>query len=129
MVIKYFIPEEIVRMSVVNALTMIASDGEILSGGVGHPRTCGTYARVLGHYVREERALTLMDAPRKMTIMPAQRVEQRAPLMHKKGRLSVGADADITIFDPVTITDRATYAQPTLPSEGIRYVIVNGPSW
>jgi dihydroorotase len=125
LVIKHYIPEEVVRMAVSDPLTIIASDGEIYSG-TGHPRTAGTYARVLGSYVREEKLLSLMDALRKMTLMPAQRLERRAPTMKDKGRIRVGADADLTLFDRERIIDRATYSQPTLPSDGIRYVIVNG---
>src|SRR3954468_22688078 len=68
--------EEIVRGAVADPLTMIASDGE-LHGGVGHPRVAGTFARVLGRYARDERALTLTDAIRKMTLMPARRLEAR----------------------------------------------------
>jgi N-acyl-D-aspartate/D-glutamate deacylase len=104
---------------------MIASDG-ILEGGKGHPRTAGTYARILGQYVRDEGALPLMDALRKMTLMPAQRLEKRVPAMRDKGRLRAGGDADITVFDSTTVRDAATYTQPTLPSLGIRYVLVNG---
>jgi N-acyl-D-aspartate/D-glutamate deacylase len=67
-----------------------------------------------------------MDALRKMTLMPAQRLEVRAPAMRNKGRIRVGADADITIFDPATVLDRATFAESLLPSAGIRYVLVAG---
>jgi N-acyl-D-aspartate/D-glutamate deacylase len=94
--------------------------------GVGHPRTAGTFARVLGHYVRETHQLTLMDAVRKMTLMPAQRLERLAPAFHTKGRLRVGADADISVFDVSAVIDRSTYQQPALPSLGFRYVLVNG---
>jgi dihydroorotase len=69
-----------------------------------------------------------MDAIRKMTLMPAQRLEARVPAMKKKGRLSVGADADITIFDPATVLDRSTYRAPSLPPVGIQHVIVSGVS-
>jgi N-acyl-D-aspartate/D-glutamate deacylase len=106
-------------------LTMIISLGD-LQDGVAHPRLAGSYARVLGHYVREQGLLTLMDALRKMTLLPAQRLEARAPAMRNKGRIREGADADITIFDPLTVLDRATVAEPLLPSAGIRYVLVNG---
>ena len=67
-----------------------------------------------------------MDALRKMTIEPARRLERYAPVMNSKGRLSVGSDADITIFDVATDIDQATYADPNLPSAGIEYVLING---
>ena len=117
--------EMVVRAAVADPLTMIASDG-ILHDGIGHPRVAGTFARVLGRYVREERALTLMGALRKMTLLPARRLEQRVPAMRRKGRVRLGADADLVLFDPRTVADRATYRQPTLPPAGIPYVLVNG---
>jgi N-acyl-D-aspartate/D-glutamate deacylase len=104
---------------------MIASDGH-LENGKGHPRSAGTYARVLGKYVREEHALTLSEAIRKMSRAPAQRLEKVSAAMGRKGRIRVGADADISVFDPATVSDRATYANPTLPSVGMRYVLVGG---
>lgn len=116
---------EMVRAAIADPLTMIASDG-MLVAGKGHPRTAGTYARVLGEYVRQERSLSLTDALRKMTLMPAQRLERRAPIFKDKGRIRVGADADITVFDPEKIIDRATYEKPAQYSEGIRFVFVNG---
>jgi N-acyl-D-aspartate/D-glutamate deacylase len=94
--------------------------------GKGHPRTSGTFAKVLGKYVRDEQAVTLMDALRRMTIEPARRLERRTPAMERKGRMQIGADADLTIFDPATIADRATYEDATVPSAGIPYVIVGG---
>jgi N-acyl-D-aspartate/D-glutamate deacylase len=117
--------EEQTRAAIVSPLTMIASDG-FISNGRGHPRTSGSYSKVLGKYVREERALTLMDALRKMTIEPARRLEARVPAMAAKGRISVRADADLTIFDPATVIDRSTYEDATIPAAGIPYVIVNG---
>ena len=120
MVAIHSIPEEIVRVAVADPMVMIASDG-ILENGKGHPRAAGTYARVLGRYVREEHALTLMDALRKMTVMPADRLG-----MPSKGRIAVGADADITVFDPARVIDRATFDKPAQYSEGIRYVMVDG---
>ncbi|HEV2669898.1 MAG TPA: amidohydrolase family protein [Gemmatimonadales bacterium] len=119
--------EAMVAVAITNPLTIIASDA-YWQNGTGHPRTTGTYARVLGRYVRETHALSLMDAIRKMTLMPAQRLEARVPAMRQKGRLRVGADADITIFDPATVVDRSTYREPSLAPVGIQYVIVNGVS-
>jgi PQQ-like domain/Amidohydrolase family len=116
---------EMVRAAIADPLTMIASDGRLV-GGTGHPRTAGSYARVLGEYVRQENALSLMDAIRKMTLMPAQRLEKRAPIFRDKGRLRVGADADITVFDPDKVIDKATYEKPSQYSEGIQFVFVNG---
>jgi N-acyl-D-aspartate/D-glutamate deacylase len=120
MVAIHSIPEEVVRVAIADPLTMIASDG-ILEDGKGHPRAAGTYARVLGRYVREQHALTLMDALRKMTVMPADRAG-----IGSKGRIAVGADADIAVFDPARVIDRATFENPAQYSEGIQYVLVNG---
>lgn len=125
MVAVFSMTEEIVTAAIKSPLTMIASDG-ILENGKGHPRTAGTYSRILGRYVREQGALTLMDALTKMTLMPAQRLERRVPSMKNKGRIRVGADADLTLFDPQTISDRSTFQEPAHYSEGIKFVIVNG---
>ena len=125
MVVLHTIPEEMMNLAVASPLTMIASDG-LLQNGKGHPRSSGAYSRVLGHYVRETKTLSLMDALRKMTLMPAQRLERFAPVMKNKGRIRVGADADLTVFDADRVIDRATYAEPAKYSEGMKYVIVNG---
>ncbi len=117
--------EEQTREAILNPLTMIASDG-FIENGRGHPRTSGSYSKVLGKYVREEKGLTLMDALRKMTIEPARRLEARVPAMAAKGRVKVGADADLTVFDPAKVIDRSTYEDATLPAAGIPYVIVGG---
>jgi dihydroorotase len=125
-VVIHSIPEEAARAAVSNPIVMIASDGMPLTGAKVHPRGQGTFSRVLGHYVREERALDLMTALRKMTLMPAQRLEKRAPAFKEKGRIRVGADADITVFDPDRIIDKATYEDPLEYSQGIQFVLVNG---
>jgi dihydroorotase len=83
---------------------------------------------VLGRYVREEKALDLMTALRKMTLMPAGRLEKRAPMFKDKGRIRVGADADITVFDAARVIDKATYEKPLQYSDGIQFVLVNGVS-
>jgi dihydroorotase len=124
-VIGHSIPEEIARLSVASPFTMIASDGG-LQNGKGHPRGSGSYARVLGRYVREQKALTLAEAIKKMTAMPAQRLEQIAPMMKNKGRVRVGADADLTIFDPATVIDKSTFEEPAQYSAGIKHVLVGG---
>jgi N-acyl-D-aspartate/D-glutamate deacylase len=113
------------RTAIASPLSMIASDG-FIEKGRGHPRTSGTYAKVLGKYVRDEQAMSLMDALRKMTLDPARRLETRAPVMRNKGRVRVGADADLTIFNPTTVIDRATYEDASIPSAGIPFVIVGG---
>ncbi|NKB97217.1 MAG: amidohydrolase family protein [Pseudomonadales bacterium] len=105
---------------------MVASDGVPFIGDASHPRGAGTFARVLGHYARDLGALELMAAIRKMTIDPARRIEQSAASMKRKGRVSVGADADIVVFSAEDILDQATYSLPARPSMGIVHVLVNG---
>ncbi len=113
--------EEMVDQEIPNPLVMIASDG-----GPGHPRNAGTYCRVLARYVRERGNITLMDAIRKMSLMPAQRLEKATPDARRKGRLQEDADADIVVFDPKTVSDRSSYQKPMEPSVGMKYVLVGG---
>ncbi len=113
--------QETVDAVIPNPLIMIASDG-----AEGHPRNAGTYARVLAQYVREKKTLTLMEALRKMTLMPAQMLERSTPAARQKGRLQEGADADVVIFDPQTIADRSTFEKPMEPSVGVQYLLVGG---
>src|SRR5579872_526656 len=125
-VIVFSIPESAVREALADPTIMVASDGMPITGPKVHPRGQGTFCRVLGHYVREEKVLDLMTALRKMTLLPAQRLQKRAPVFQNKGRIRVGADADITIFNPDTVIDKATFEDPLQFSAGISYVLVNG---
>jgi N-acyl-D-aspartate/D-glutamate deacylase len=113
--------QDMVDKVIPNPLVMIASDG-----AEGHPRNAGTFSRVLRQYVWEKGTLTLMDAVRKMTLMPAEMLERSTPAARLKGRLQEGADADIAVFDPKAITDRSTFEKPMEPSAGMKYVLVGG---
>jgi N-acyl-D-aspartate/D-glutamate deacylase len=113
--------QEIVDKVIPHPLVMIASDG-----AEGHPRNAGTYSRVLAQYVREKGTITLMDAIRKMSLMPAEMLERSTPAARQKGRLQEGVDADIVVFDAGTIRDRSTFEKPMEPSVGVRYSVVGG---
>lgn len=113
--------QEVIDKVIPNPLVMIASDGL-----EGHPRNAGTFSRVLAQYVREKGTITLMDALRKMSLMPAEMLERSTTAARHKGRLQEGADADIVVFDPATITDRSTFAKPMEPSVGVHYLVVGG---
>ncbi len=119
-------PEEELIMTLKKPYVMIGSDTIIEPSHNNHPRGAGTYGRLFGKYVREEQVLTLMDAIKKASYLPAKRLESAAPSMKRKGRIEIGADADITIFNPDTIIDKSTVKNPAIASEGIEYVIVNG---
>jgi N-acyl-D-amino-acid deacylase len=121
--IFHVLSEEDVERIMQHPQTMIASDGRLarLNEGSPHPRAYGTFPRVLGRYVREKKLLTLEQAVGKMTGMPAARLG-----ITDRGRIAEGMHADITIFDPATVIDRATFEQPHQYPAGIPYVIVNG---
>ncbi len=125
-VIMHMIPEQICDLAISNPALILGSDGVPFTTGGEHPRGAGSFARILGRYVRKKKSLTLMDALGKMTLMPARRLESYVPQMKNKGRLKIGADADITIFDPMRILDRATFEKPMQPSEGIVDVLIAG---
>jgi len=125
LVIIHTNPPELVDAVMLHPLTIVASDGHIAKGK-GHPRGAGTYARVLARYVRDQGRLSLMDAIRKASLAPAQRLEGVAMGARRKGRVQEGADADIVVFDPQTVQDRSTYERPAEPSVGFRYELVGG---
>jgi N-acyl-D-amino-acid deacylase len=119
--------EENTEKILAHPLGMICSDGSALATegplarGTPHPRNFGTFPRVLGHYVRERRAMSLELAVHKMTAMPAAKLR-----LKDRGKLAQGAYADIVVFDPATVADRATFEQPFAYPVGIAHVIVNG---
>lgn len=118
--VAFVMNEEEIAAAIANKNGMVASDA-IINNGNGHPRAAGTFPRVLGKYVREYKVLPLIDAIRKMTLEPAVRLE-----LDKKGRIEVGCDADLTIFNPATIIDGATFSDLHIQPEGIEYVFING---
>jgi len=95
-------------------------------GSFSHPRSNGTFAKILRSYVRERNLMTLSEAIQKMSLMPAQTLEEFVPQMKKKGRLQEGMDADIVVFDPSTISDVGTYEEPNQPAVGVQSLLVNG---
>jgi len=121
-----FIPEEEMIMGLRSPLGIVSSDGGGLVDGRGHPRSTGTFGRFLGRFVRDLEIVDWMEGIKKITLLPAQRLENSIPAMSRKGRLQIGMDADVTVFDPATVQERATYADPAQMSEGINYVLVNG---
>ena len=124
-VIIHMMEPEWIAQAISTPFVIVASDGMPYAPGA-HPRSAGTFSRVLGRYVREQKLISLMDALGKMTLMPARRLEDNAPQMRRKGRLQVGCDADITAFDPDRIIDTANFQDDLSFSEGIHHVLVNG---
>ena len=124
-VILHFMKEEWIETALGNDWVIVASDGMPYAPGA-HPRTAGTYSRILGRYVRERGTLDLMTALRKMSLLPAQRVALISDQMKGKGKVQVGADADIVVFDPDTVIDTATFEGGLSFSEGIVHTMVNG---
>ena len=121
LVVAFVMNEDEIAAAISNPNGMVASDG-IIAHGNGHPRAAGTFTRVLGKYVREDKVVDLVTALRKITLEPAKRLE----IENRKGDIHVGADADITIYDPETIIDGPSFQDISLPNKGIDYVIVNG---
>ena len=115
----YVMKEEDVRLAFRHPAVMLGSDG-LMNNGQGHPRAAGSFPRFLAEFAKKG-TLTLYQAIEKMTAQPAARLH-----LESKGRLNVGADADITIFDYETVKDGATFAQPALHPTGIEYVFIGG---
>ena len=124
-VILHSMKPEWIRAAMASPFVIVASDTMPYAPGA-HPRGGGTFSKVLGEYVREMRVTTLMEALRRMTLLPAQRLEALAPGMKNKGRLRVGADADVTVFDAAKVKDTGTYVTGPRFAEGIPFVVVNG---
>lgn len=123
--VAYAIPEEDVVEALRSPFVMIGSDA-ILTTGNNHPRATGAFSRTLGVYARERGVISLIEAIKKMTLLPAERLEKRAPVFKTKGRLRAGMDADIVVFDPERIKDTSTVEKPESFSIGIDYVLVDG---
>jgi N-acyl-D-aspartate/D-glutamate deacylase len=121
LVLMHTNPDEVVDAVMAHSLVAVASDGL-----KNHPRGAGTHARVLARYVRDRKTVTLMDAIRKMSLMPAQRLEKATGEAQRLGRLQEGARADIVVFDPETVHDRATFRAPREASAGVRCLVVAG---
>ncbi len=124
-VIIHMMKPEWIEAAMAAPHVMVASDGMPYDPGA-HPRSAGTFARFLGRYVRDEGVLPLMEGLGKITLMPAQRLGTVSPQMRRKGRVQLGSDADITVFDPARIIDTATFEDDLSYSEGIEHVLVNG---
>ncbi len=125
LVAVHSIPPAAITAALAQPFVMVASDG-IMAGSKGHPRSAGCYTRFLGRYVREQKVMPLLEGLRRITLLPAQRLERLVPMMRAKGRLRVGADADLVAFDAVRVIDRATFDAPTLAPEGMVHVLVSG---
>jgi N-acyl-D-amino-acid deacylase len=121
--IFHAIEEQDLQRILKHPATMVASDGGIPIFGEGspHPRNYGTFSRVLGRYVRELKTITLEDAIRKMSSYPAQRIG-----LADRGVLREGMKADIAVFDPLTVADKATFEKPHQYSVGVSHVVING---
>jgi N-acyl-D-aspartate/D-glutamate deacylase len=119
-VIGWPIGEDDLRLVLRHPQCLIGSDG-IPTGGARHPRAAGTFARFLGHYVRDLGLLPVEEAVRRITSVPARRFG-----LQDRGLVAEGKLADLVVFDPARIIDRSTYEQPRRLAEGVRHVLING---
>jgi len=126
LVVAYAIPPADVAMAASAGWTMVGSDAIPESSNNNHPRASGCFARLMGPYVRDLGVLTLEQALAKATIVPTRRVEKQVPMMQRKGRMQIGADADVTVFDPATIADTSSVETPASMSAGVDHVLVMG---
>jgi N-acyl-D-glutamate deacylase len=117
-----------------DAMPWSLADGSVYTGdawplpedATSHPRSAGTFTRFIRHWVRERQAVSLLDGLAKCTLIPARVLEASTPAMAAKGRLAVGADADVVVFDLDTLTDRAEFTAMNRPAEGVRHLLVDG---
>ena len=124
-VIIHMMKDDWIKAQLSDPRVMVASDGMPYAPGA-HPRSAGTFSRFLGRYVRDQEILSLMGGLTKVTLLPAERLESIAPQMRRKGRIQIGADADITVFSAERIIDTADFDGELTYSEGVQYVLVNG---
>ena len=117
-----------------DAMPWTLPDGSVYAGdawplpadATSHPRSAGTFTRFIRHWVRERQAVSLLEGVRKCTLIPAEILQSSTPAMRTKGRLTVGADADVVVFDLNTLTDRSEFSAMNRPSEGVRHLLVRG---
>ena len=124
-VIIHMMKPEWIASAMADPMVMVASDGMPYDPGA-HPRSAGTFTRFLGRYVREQGLMSLMEGLRKITLMPAQRISAVSAQMARKGRVQVGSDADITVFDPARIIDTVTFEEELSYADGVEFMLVNG---
>jgi len=122
----FAIPPGDIELGMQAPFMMIGSDAILELPHNNHPRSTGCFSRTIAEYSRNKGLISLGDALAMMTIRPAELLGISSPQMTRKGRMQIGADADITVFDPVTIADQSTIENPAQESVGVKYVFVNG---
>eukprot|EP01083_Nonionella_stella_P076063 207068_1 len=125
-IMVHFMKDKYIDLAIKDLDIIIASDGIPFMDGKGHPRGSGTFSRILSHYVRKRELISLPEAIRKMSYLPAKLLGKISDDFKLKGRIQIDMDADITIFDPLKVEDMGKWTRGAIPSEGIMYVQVNG---